>query len=82
MINISKLNNKEITYYNNKNGTLTIKEMIEIKKQGKVKEYIKNFKVTRDKCPPNHLRHLGEMKQCFYCVDCLYAAFKQVKINT
>ena len=61
--------------YQNKNGELTIEDVIKIKQNNQESEWMSKFRVSECKCPPIELR----MSQCFYCSDCWTNTFKQVQ---
>lgn len=62
-------------YYNNRNGYLTEKEMMDIVENNKVDEFIKKHNLKTDKCPCELFIHRDEYKHCFCCVLCMKAAF-------
>lgn len=64
-------------FYNNPNGLLTTKEIVRLKYEGKEQEWMRNFRVTDNKCPPDELRQ----GNCFYCIKCWIEAFKQIDIG-
>ncbi len=72
MAKISRGNN-----YNNPNGNMEVKEMIKIKHDNKIKEYISNFNIIKNKCPNNKLKAKDII--CFYCVDCIKYSFDNIK---
>lgn len=47
--------------YSNPNGEFTEEELIEIKKSGKVDEFLSKFRLTEQPCPPKKLRPAGGM---------------------
>ena len=63
--------------YNNPNGKMSIKEMIVIKHNNKIEEFMRNFKVTKNKCPNERLKPKNGM--CFQCIKCIKYAFHEIK---
>lgn len=64
--------------YNNPNGEMSIEDMIKLKHDNKVEEFLKNFKVTKDPCPNKKLK--PKNGSCFYCIlDCWIPALDKIK---
>ncbi len=63
--------------YNNSNGEMTIEEMVIIKHNNKVEEFMRNFRVTKNKCSNKKLKPKNGI--CFYCIDCIKYAFDNIK---
>lgn len=61
----------------NPNGNLAIEELVEMVHDGSITEYMKNFKLTTDKCPPYKL--INSTQVCTYCTQCQFYCIDQVK---
>lgn len=61
----------------NKNGNLTNLELVTMIHNGTLDEYMRKFKVTKSKCPPNSL--IAITQTCFYCLECQRHCISQVK---
>lgn len=59
---------------------LTIEEMIRMKENDEIEEYLKNFIPCKSKCPHPSLQHLDKKRSCFYCCSCIRKAFDEIKI--
>lgn len=66
-------------YYNNPLGDMTEEDLIEIKKNGNVEEFLRNLRITQTPCPPKKLKHPTLL--CFECVQCYNHAFDSIKIR-
>lgn len=63
--------------YNNPNGEMTIEEMIKIKHDKKVEEFMRDFRTIKNKCPNKKL--IPKKIACFKCVECLSGAFSKIR---
>lgn len=68
---------KKSNDYNNPNGEISIDEMIKIKNENNIEEFLKNFDVCSNPCPNKKLRPING--KCFYCIDCIQKAFDNIK---
>lgn len=66
-------------YYKNPNGEFTEEDFAQIKREGKVDEFQRNFKLIDQPCPPKKLRGAGA--GCMHCWECFDFAFNKVKIR-
>lgn len=65
-------------YYQNKNGYLTIEELVQMKHNNTFDNYLRYGNTTTHKCPPEELI-INKSFNCFYCVDCKRECFDQIK---
>lgn len=63
--------------YNNPNGEMSIEEMIRIKNNSELEQFMQNFRVTKNKCPNNTLK--PKKVKCFRCIECFMGAFDSIK---
>lgn len=63
--------------YKNINGEMTIEEMIKIKHNNQIEDFMRSFSLLKSKCPNGKLK--PKDGSCFYCVECLVYAFDEIK---
>lgn len=63
--------------YKNINGEMTIEEMIKIKHDNKIEDFMRSFSLLKNKCPNSKLK--PKNGSCFYCIECLTYAFDEIK---
>lgn len=72
MIILASTNN-----YKNPLGEMTIEDLIEVKENKKVHEFLSVLRITEQPCPPKGLRPSNGM--CFYCHECFVHCLDQIK---
>lgn len=73
------LSDNKSKYYKNPNEEFAEEDFMQIKQEGKVDEFLREFKIIEQPCPPRKLRPAGGM--CFHCEFCFGESFKKVKIK-
>lgn len=60
-----------------KNGYLEIEEFVRLIHTEELDPYMRKFRVTKHKCPPQELKSNGI--HCYYCLDCFNHCISKVK---
>lgn len=64
-------------YYDNKNGHLTVEELVKLIHTGKIDPFLRGFSTIKYPCPPKHF--ITANPGWFYCISCYRDSLSRVK---